>query len=1016
MKNLKKLMAGFLILSLLSGFVSFVASGNDVSSTNLALNKKAYVLDGNIYSNVDPAVAIDGDWNNKLQASGNWTLVVDMLEEFTINKVVFKIGQSMLDYEILGSLDNVTYTTLVPRKKDIGINYALTTNYSFDTNTRYVKLKVYASDVTYGHIIYDFQVFRDVKPTPAKAELSLAQNILWAGDKTVATPYLKDAKNVAIPALETERQIKTSDPLATVTYDNNIYYVSIPETFTDKKEIEIWVVYTIDGKVTESAHQIIYAGKYPKNIAVGKIATMNAPYGWGHIADHAIDGNFSETYAQTIDNVLWSLNVYLKKTYTISKITYKPESGSYAKSYDIYITTDLLNWTKVATNANATYSNWSYDFTIPVVAKAVRVTHTSVDTSKSYGCSIREFEIYAETTYPTEAEEIPALPINIAKNKAAMMSAVSFPDTDADKAVDGDLNTAAEEDTSKNAKRNYDLIVDLGTSREFEQVNLFIGSNNGLLYDLYYSDDMNNWTKIVLKNNGYMTTNSSYNFIDNHIKAQYVKLSVRPTQTTHFTIKEIEILGPPKKFNVEFDANGGEKLGDIPLVQNGLYEDSIVPVPQVKQDGYQLIGWYTEIGGGTKVTVPFKANADTKVYARWAKGAGYKNIARSKKSFISTAVQSGYEATKAIDGNYDTAVKILPPANESTPSNFIIDLRAKCYSGRFVLTTSGVDSMVYSIFVSSDGVNYTEMIPDLTTIGNDILVEYDETLFRFFKFSITEATLSADSTAIMISELEIWGIPNNNYEDISSSVSTSSNANTSSQNTSSGSSSSSVSSDTSSQNSNSGSSVSSVSSDAGESSASAVSSDNSNISDDSSSSTSSSPDTQMPKNRLFNTSAKIYITGTDNFIEGDKLEVVIVKDKIKLKKTTDLLETNGSIIGFYDISVTNNGKSLDRKDFYTVQIMIPAKLKKEPLAVYYVDSDLKTKTDMKAKIVGNFIQFETNHFSNYVFINQNERVIIVNTFSRVAQIIMFISLGIFILLFLLQLAVIFLKKSKRSPA
>lgn len=1008
MKILRKITAGFLVLALLSGIVSFVASGNDVSQTNLALNKKAYVLDGNIYGSVDPAVVIDDNWNNKLQASGNWTLVVDMLEEFTINKVVFMTGQSMLEYEISVSLDNVTYTTLVPRKKDIGMQYQLTTNYSFDTNARYVKLKVYASDVTYGHTIYDFQVFRDVKPTPAKAELSLAQNILAAGEKTVATPYLNDAKNVAIPTLETERQIKTSDPLATVTYENNIYYVSIPETFTDKKEIEIWVVYTIDGKVTESAHQIIYAGKYPKNIAIGKVATMNAPYGWGHIANHAIDGNYNETYAQTVDNVLWSLNVYLKKTYTISKITYKPDSGAYAKSYDIYITTDLLNWTKVATNANATSSNWSYDFAIPVVAKAVRVTHTSVDTSKSYGCSIREFEIYAEPTYPSEAEEIPAMPINIAKNKAAMMSAISFPNTDADKAVDGDLNTAAEEDTSKNAKRNYDLIVDLGSSREFEQINLFISSTNGLLYDLYYSDDMNNWTKIALKNNGNMLTNTSYNFIDNYIKAQYVKLSVRPTQTTHFTIKEIEILGPPKKFNVEFDANGGEKLGDIPLVQNGLYEDSIVPVPQVKRDGYQLIGWYTEISGGTKVTVPFKANADTKVYARWAKGAGYKNIARSKKASISTAVQSGYEATKAIDGNYDTAVKILPPTADK-PSDLIIDLRAKCYSGRFVLATSGVDSMVYSIFVSSDGVNYTEMIPDLTTIGNDILVEYDETLFRFFKFSITEATLSADSTAIMIPELEIWGIPNNNYEDISSVVSTSSNANTSSQNTNSSSSVSSVSSDTST-------SEAPVSSDAGESSASDVSSNSGSISDVSSSSSSSSSDTQMPKNRLFNTSAKIYVTGTDNFIDGDKLEVVTVKDKIKLKNTTDLLETNGSIIGFYDIFVTNNGKSLDRKDFYTVQIMIPEKLKKEPLAVYYVDSDLKTKTDMKAKIVGNFIQFETNHFSNYVLINQNERVIIVNIFSRIAQIIMFISLGIFIILFLVQLAAIFLKKSTKSPA
>ena len=127
------------------------------------------------------------------------------------------------------------------------------------------------------------------------------------------------------------------------------------------------------------------------SIAFVGTATMNPGQGWGHYPQHANDGD-SNTLAQSISPV-WGLNIDLRETYSIDKITILPEVGVWANEYTIKVSTDNKNWTTVhtATNAKDQLSTIEFD---KIDAQYVWMDVAGVGHTGSYGHSINEFEIF----------------------------------------------------------------------------------------------------------------------------------------------------------------------------------------------------------------------------------------------------------------------------------------------------------------------------------------------------------------------------------------------------------------------------------------------------------------------------------------------------------------------------------------------------------------------------------------------------------------------------------------------
>ncbi|MHC4961728.1 MAG: alpha-L-fucosidase [Planctomycetota bacterium] len=127
------------------------------------------------------------------------------------------------------------------------------------------------------------------------------------------------------------------------------------------------------------------------NIAFVGTATMDLPAGWGHLAQHAIDGN-SGTYAQS-SMLVWDLSIDLGKSYPIDTIRIHPSSGGWASEYSIKVSTDNQNWTTIDTIKKAGFDMRTIEFD-EIDARYVWMDVTGVGHEGNFGHAINEFKIY----------------------------------------------------------------------------------------------------------------------------------------------------------------------------------------------------------------------------------------------------------------------------------------------------------------------------------------------------------------------------------------------------------------------------------------------------------------------------------------------------------------------------------------------------------------------------------------------------------------------------------------------
>ena len=68
------------------------------------------------------------------------------------------------------------------------------------------------------------------------------------------------------------------------------------------------------------------------------------------------------------------------------------------------------------------------------------------------------------------------------------------------------------------------------------------------------------------------------------------------------------------KRTVTFNANGGYSVIDSRMVTEG---DVIGELPNAERDGYEFLGWFSEVDGGELITSDYIVMSNMTVYAQW---------------------------------------------------------------------------------------------------------------------------------------------------------------------------------------------------------------------------------------------------------------------------------------------------------------------------------------------------------------------------------------------------------------
>jgi len=148
-----------------------------------------------------------------------------------------------------------------------------------------------------------------------------------------------------------------------------------------------------DGKVvTASANSLTVdsgGSSSQTNIALNKPATALSIENSNYPASYAFDGNLSTRWSSAFSDPQW-IAVDLGATYNITGVKLYWETA-YAKSFQIQVSTDNINWTTVYSTTNGTGGVNDITFA-PVNARYVRMYGTERGTQ--WGYSLWEFEVY----------------------------------------------------------------------------------------------------------------------------------------------------------------------------------------------------------------------------------------------------------------------------------------------------------------------------------------------------------------------------------------------------------------------------------------------------------------------------------------------------------------------------------------------------------------------------------------------------------------------------------------------
>lgn len=141
--------------------------------------------------------------------------------------------------------------------------------------------------------------------------------------------------------------------------------------------------------------EIDYFRVYQNQQISGIIAEMqNGEPGWGHIAAHAVDGDF-DTYAQSMTEN-WDLYLDLGRTFLVTEIVLYPDGMNWPKDMTVFASNADRAWTSILQVTDLTPTTHWFQLPIPISTQYLMfdITDEGGYGPENFPHAIREIEIY----------------------------------------------------------------------------------------------------------------------------------------------------------------------------------------------------------------------------------------------------------------------------------------------------------------------------------------------------------------------------------------------------------------------------------------------------------------------------------------------------------------------------------------------------------------------------------------------------------------------------------------------
>lgn len=231
------------------------------------------------------------------------------------------------------------------------------------------------------------------------------------------------------------------------------------------------------------------------NVALGKKVGVSSSFSPAYPASNTVDGKPGTIWGTGVGNASDYIYVNLGKSMEINQVIIDWFDIYYATHYQVYVSTDAVNWQMVAnfTNGNGGTDTISGTITCKFVGVLFLKSNANV-----YG--LKELQVMAaDTTQPTPTSTPGITPIasvipgNIALNKSVTASSTESPQHIATNAVDGNKTTKW---ASKEFAGLEWITVDLGNDYLIDTVNLIWEAAYPIEYRVKLSKDTVTWTEV----------------------------------------------------------------------------------------------------------------------------------------------------------------------------------------------------------------------------------------------------------------------------------------------------------------------------------------------------------------------------------------------------------------------------------------------------------------------------------------------------------------------------------------
>ncbi len=469
-------------------------------------------------------------------------------------------------------------------------------------------------------------------------------------------------------------------------------------------------------------------------------------------AVNATDGNATSFWESVWNTDPQWAYVDLQAITPIQKVTLNWELA-YAKAYEVQISNDAVNWTKVYTTT--TGDGGVDEIAFPQQnARYVRMYGTQrahpYSNPSVFGYAIKEFEVYSNP--------------NLALRKPVTVSSVRQP---AVNATDGNATSFWESVWNTDPQWAY---VDLQAITPIQKVTLNWELAYAKAYEVQISNDAVNWTKVY-------TTTTGDGGVDEiafpQQNARYVRMY--GTQRAHpysnpsvfgYAIKEFEVysnisLPTPTNLN-SFPANQSVKLSWTPApgVDNYTVKRATssggpyTSVATVSNNSYTD----TSLINGTTyyhIVTPTNSSGASNETVTTARA----NLALWQQAYASSKLNTDTQPFKAVDGTPSSLNGITSTWHSAFSDNqwLSIDLRTNYLINQVVINWDYAYAKSFDVQVSKDSVNWTSVYSTTTGSGGVSDVKFDQVDARYIRMLGKQR---GTTFGYAIKEFEVYSNPN----------------------------------------------------------------------------------------------------------------------------------------------------------------------------------------------------------------------------------------------------------------